>query len=134
MLNAIDSSAELNDKTHHIIFNCAAAAKEKNEDIRKFLQFVKSNEANSKLTMEIKRMVEVKTFEQSFINEYMSRRLFEQDFFSRGKDEGIEIGFEKGAQNNRVETAKKMIEIGLPLDTIITVSGLSKEELEPLLS
>ena len=87
-------------------------------------------------------MVEVKRFQQSFLNEYMATKLFETDFFNRGKDEGLEIGLEKGReegleegkQESRLETAKNFLAMGLPIETVMQGTGLSKEEIEPLLS
>ncbi|APJ03038.1 hypothetical protein AXG55_03565 [Silvanigrella aquatica] len=45
-----------------------------------------------------------------------------------GKEEGIEIGITKG----KFETAKKMKSMGLPMNTVIEVTGLTADELEKL--
>ena len=46
--------------------------------------------------------------------------------------EGLEKGKEEGAHNKAIETAKKMISDGLPLDLTAKYSGLSLEELKLL--
>lgn len=118
----------MQDKTHHVIFNCAAAEQEKDAKIRDFLAFVKNNEKKGPLSKEIDKLVEVKKFEQSFLNEFMARRLAEHDLISLGKD----MGREEGIDETKISTAKKMLELSLPLDTIIEVTGLTKERLQEL--
>jgi len=50
----------------------------------------------------------------------------------KGRQEGIATGMEKGQQMNKLETAKKMIQEGLPIDLIQRVTGLSEKEIEDL--
>ena len=56
--------------------------------------------------------------------------------FSAGRNEGIAIGEERGislgAYQKAVETAKNLIDLGLPQDQIALVTGLSIEEIEKL--
>ena len=56
--------------------------------------------------------------------------------FSAGRNEGIAIGEERGislgAYQKAVETAKNLIDLGLPQDQIALVTGLSVEEIEKL--
>jgi len=47
-----------------------------------------------------------------------------------GKIKGIEEGMEKKAK----ETARKMLEDGLPIETIIKYTGLSEKEIKELMS
>lgn len=47
-----------------------------------------------------------------------------------GKREGIEEGMEKKAK----ETAKKMLEDGLPIETISKYTGLTEKEVKELMS
>ena len=49
------------------------------------------------------------------------------------KQEGIKIGEEKGKNEEKKETAKKMLEDGLPIETISKYTGLMKKEIERLL-
>ena len=46
----------------------------------------------------------------------------------RGREEGIQTGFNEANLAN----ARKMKELGLDIETIISVTGLSKEEIEKL--
>ena len=53
-----------------------------------------------------------------------------------GRNEGIAIGEERGislgAYQKAIETARKLIDLGLPQDQIALVTGLSVEEIEKL--
>ena len=81
-------------------------------------------EANEKLqTMsEEEYMERMAWFREKAILEYntgMSSAL------SRGREEGIIIGDKRA----KLETAKKMLEEGIKIETIIKITGLSKEEI-----
>ena len=46
--------------------------------------------------------------------------------------EGIEQGFSDGSYQTKLETAKNLIDIGLSVENIAKVTGLSREEIEKL--
>ena len=50
----------------------------------------------------------------------------------RGRNEGISLGITQGEHKKAVETAKNLIDLGLPQDQIALVTGLSIEEIEKL--
>ena len=91
-----NATVQLNDKTHHIIFNAEAANDENDQELKDFMTFLKSNEANSDFTKEIASMVQTKKFQQSFINEYLAWNLHDDDVKKRGVAEGIKIGMAQG--------------------------------------
>jgi len=117
-------SVDLHDRTHHVIYNCAAASQEEDKELKDFLTFVKSNSAQSDFTQEIASMVETKKFEQTFLNEYLAIKLHENDVLQRGKEEGRAEGIRS--------TALKMLNDGLPLSSITLYTGLSEEEISSL--
>lgn len=84
-----DDKVELNDATHHLIFNASAYEEEKDPELKSFLQFVKNNTADSDFTREVAKMVQAKKFEQTFINEYLAWNLHDQDVERRGKEAGL---------------------------------------------
>ena len=55
-----------------------------------------------------------------------------EDGISIGRNEGISIGLSQGAHQKAVETAKNLLSIGLSQDQIVSVTGLSIEEIEKL--
>ena len=62
----------------------------------------------------------------------------EQDEWMRNIDiadarkAGLKEGLEEGINQNKIETAKKMKEENIPLDTIVKITSLAKEEIEKL--
>ena len=50
----------------------------------------------------------------------------------RGRNEGISLGITQGARKAKLETAKNLIDLGLPQEQIALVTGLSIEEIEKL--
>lgn len=55
-----------------------------------------------------------------------------QQFKEEGKIEGIEIGVKKGKEEEKIETAEKMLEDGLPIKMIAKYTGLDISEIEEL--
>ncbi|MNI63818.1 hypothetical protein D3C73_1192210 [compost metagenome] len=51
-----------------------------------------------------------------------------------GLKEGLKEGKIEGIKEAKLETAKNLLTIGLPLDQIVSVTGLSKEEINSLKS
>ncbi len=45
---------------------------------------------------------------------------------------GMRKGMEKGMQQEKKQTAKKMLAKGLDIETIIEITGLTKEEIEKI--
>ena len=75
-----------------IFYNCAAADKVKDRDIRALLKFMKTNEATSELTEEIKNMTKLVRQKNESLFDFYNRKLFVWDAY----DEGVEVGREKG--------------------------------------
>ena len=51
---------------------------------------------------------------------------------NEAKKEGMESGLQQGAQNEKIEIAKKMKQKEIPIEEIIEITGLTKEEIEKL--
>ena len=49
-----------------------------------------------------------------------------------GEERGISLGITQGARKAKLETAKNLIDLGLPQEQIALVTGLSIEEIEKL--
>ena len=77
---------------------------------------------------------ELKTIEVGF-TDYIAARQKEFDWFRQGKEQGFEAGLqqgleqgqERGAYQNKLETAKAMLSLGLSLDQIQLCTGLPLE-------
>ena len=52
--------------------------------------------------------------------------IHDQDIYFKAKNEGIAQGFQQGAYEKAIETAKNMLKDKLSLETIIKYTGLSE--------
>ena len=50
-----------------------------------------------------------------------------EEGFDQGREEGLSIGLERGAYENKLETAKAILSLGLSLDQIQLCTGLPLE-------
>ena len=55
-----------------------------------------------------------------------------QEGKEEGRKEGIKEGIKEGEKNNARKIAKKLLELGMKIEEIIEVTGLTKEEIENL--
>ena len=86
----------------------------------------------TEFTKEIASMVQTKKFEQSFINEYMAWNLHDNDVRQRGVAEGIKIGMSKGIQQANFGTARNLLAMNMPIESIAKATGLSVAEIAAL--
>ena len=66
----------------------------------------------------------MKKFEQSFINEYMAWNLHDDDVKKRGVAEGIKIA--------NCGTARNLLAMNMPIESIAKATGLSVAEIQAL--
>ena len=56
-----------------------------------------------------------------------------REAFRLGKEEGVNIGRVEGAEQKAIETAKSAIKMGLSIQQIIQLTGLSEEVVNKLM-
>ncbi|BDR55567.1 hypothetical protein [Xylocopilactobacillus apis] len=56
----------------------------------------------------------------------------EEEGRKRGEREGLEQGLEQGIKQTKIDTAKKMLKMGMKVEEISVVTDLSVEEIENL--
>ena len=127
---------ELNDKTSKIIFNSTAYDKEKDVEISAFLKYIKTQEATDDFTNKLKTFVERAKHNNELRSYYLSMNIHDSDIrrvaFQEGEAFGIEKGISQGAEQAKIETAKKFISMGLPFKQIAEGTGLSLEKIAEL--
>ena len=81
-------------------------------------------------------LVEKTKENQTFRGDYMAWGLAEQDAEKRGYNagvaDGIAQGISQGAEQKAIETAKNLLAMKLPLDSIAKATGLSLETVQKL--
>ena len=135
---------KLDDKCRKIAYNVNAFEKVDDEKIRKLLEFISTGKSETPLTNKIWKELKRVQGNEEWRAEYMTWEMLKQDTydsgFSAGEEHGIAIGEERGRNEGislgitqaKLETARNLIDLGLPQDQIALVTGLSIEEIEKL--
>ncbi|UTC74384.1 PD-(D/E)XK nuclease family transposase [Treponema sp. OMZ 792] len=119
---------------------------EENENEKKlynWLRFIKTNnpEVRKMLAQESPMMIKANETIEVMLQDpkekwlYENRMKYEHDKASWkhvGYQEGVEYGINKGVYQNKLATAKNLLEMGLSLDSIVKATGLSLDEIEKL--
>jgi len=50
--------------------------------------------------------------------------------YDDGKSDGIQEGIEQGIEQGKIETAKNLLKLDIPIEKIILATGLTKEEVK----
>ena len=123
-----------------IIINSKAAGKEKNPDLKNFLDYMNGKISNDGFIQKIEQRIrEVKENEQ-LRKEYMLINSFERDARNDGWKAGMQAGMQAGIAQGRSEgfsdglkqTAKILKQLGDPVQKIMQATGLTQEEVEAL--
>ena len=69
---------------------------------------------------------------EDMIQAEFNRRTSEQNFYDAGVEDGIKKGVEEGLKKKQIETVKAMLKKQLPIELIIEITELTKEEIEKL--
>nr|WP_303934898.1 Rpn family recombination-promoting nuclease/putative transposase [Treponema denticola] len=116
---------------------------EKKKKLYNWLKFIETDDEevrsmlaeNSEMMRKANATIEVMEMSSKEKWLYENRMKYEHDKASwkhAGYQEGIERGLDKGAYQNKLETAKLMKKMNYPISDICTISGLTKEEIEKL--
>ena len=131
-----NTNIELQDKTSKIIFNSTAYENENDVDIKNFLKYIKTQEATDDFTIKLNSFVEKAKQNQELRSYYLSMNIHDSDIrrvaLAEGKQIGLQEGLAQGAEQNKIETAKNMIQKNIPLETIAECTSLSLEKVKEL--
>ena len=111
---------------------------EKSDIVSNFKEeVIKAN--NDKFVVEwISREEEQKQYEEVMYEKGLNQGLMQgkqqglSEGIAKGKQQGLSEGITQGIEQTKIESAKKMLELKMDLETIGKVTGLSKEEIESL--
>ena len=127
-----DKNLELSDETTKIIFNSTAYDKEKNLEISAFLKYINTKIPTNDFTKKLNNLVEESKINNKFRNDYLAMNLHDRDIRRIALAEGKQIGLQEGAEQKAIETAKKLISMGLSLEQVAEGTGLSLEKVQEL--
>lgn len=143
-----NKNLELNDQTTKIIFNSTAYKTEKNIEISAFLEYTNTRVVTDAFTQKIDNLVEQSKLNNKFRNNYLAMNLHDRDIRKQafeegcslgieqgtklGIEQGTKLGIEQGTEFAKNEIAKNMIMHNLPIDQIITYTGLTSDNIEQI--
>jgi predicted transposase/invertase (TIGR01784 family) len=67
--------------------------------------------------------------ERALAEKALDEARIEASVMATAREKGLEEGREEGARAEKIATAKKLLSLGVPLETISKATGLSLEEL-----
>ena len=126
------------------IFNAKAFASERDVEISNFLKYIDSKETADDFTIKINHLVEKAKINEKFRSKYLAVNIRETDIYEEGKNDGIaqgisqgiaqgiSQGISQGAEQKAIETAKNLLAMKLPLDSIAKATGLPLETVQKL--
>ena len=121
-----DRQTLLQDGAKKVIINAQAFSKAENTELKGFLEYIKTGNANTEYTGRIETMIQAVKHNEQARQEYRIMSAFEMD----AREEGIQQGFADGSYKTKLETAKNLIGLRLSIEDIAQATGLSKEEVE----
>jgi len=124
-----NTDIKFNDGTYKIIFNTKAFEDVKENKMRELLKFFDTGKATLDVAKEMEMKVEAIKRDSIIFSQFFSTFASLTDARDDGIKKGIEKGIEKGSYAKAIETAKKAHRMGLPITTIIELTGLSEAEI-----
>ena len=129
------------DKSRTVLYNCSAWEKESNPEVRGVLKFIYGLKPDSGLAIEMDEAASLAKQKSDLEDEYM----YFSDILEDEKEEAREIGLaeghaeghaeglEAGRHQQKIESAKTAISLGLSEQQVVAISGLSPEEIRKLI-
>ena len=141
------------DKSRNVFYNCSAWEKEGNPEVRGVLKFIYGLKPDSGLAIEMDEAASLAKQKSDLEDEYM----YFSDILEDEKEEAREIGLaegrakgleegraeglaeghaeglETGRHQQKIESAKTAISLGLSEQQVVAISGLSPEEIRKLI-
>ncbi len=118
----------LGDGRKILMFNTKGKVRNVSDEAWNFLNYTETGEAADEYTKRLDASVSKARKNKEWRAEYMKNICHEADLKREGREEGIKEGHILGIR----ETARNMKQENTPVEFIIKVTGLSKEEIEKL--
>ncbi|MBP3415804.1 MAG: Rpn family recombination-promoting nuclease/putative transposase [Spirochaetaceae bacterium] len=128
-----DHQLKLEDGSLRIFLNTATEELDNlDQKLQAFYHYLQEGTAESPLTQEISSKIRTLKNNSLARRHYMTLALKMADIRYEGFEEGLEQGREQGAYQNKLETAKTMLSLGLPLDQIQLCTSLPLDVVQEL--
>ena len=105
---------------------------ENNLEISALLKYINTKIPTNDFTKKLNNLIEESKINNKFRNDYLAMNLHDRDIRRVALAEGKQIGLQEGAEQNKIETAKNLIQKNIPLETIAECTGLPLEKVQEL--
>ena len=126
----------LNDKRHTVLYNINAFAKLHTSEKRALLEYIALGKKNTHFANRLEsRVLAVKNNDDWRIDKMTYEMKIHEAALEARKvalAEGREEGFERGANEQKILMAERMLSNNVPLEDILLYTGLSEEEIKAL--
>ena len=139
-----NSRIELCDGITKIIINSKAAAQEKNEKLKVFLEYMNGKVSDDDFIQRLEQRIKEVKANEELRREYMLVNTIERDArndgwkagiahgFVQGKSLGLVEGEARGSHHKALETARNLHAMGLSSEKIAQATGLTVQEVEAI--
>ena len=128
----------LGDDAYKVFLNAGGSVKGMPEKLAAFLRFIRTNEATDAFTEKLDRCVKNAAEHKEWRLEYMTLQQKYREEYEAGVQDGIEQGrvqgIERGRHQEKQNTAKKLIQMQMPVEKIAQAVGESVETVEQWLA
>ena len=122
-----DTSIELDDCTTKVFLNAAECDKIADKELKAFMEYVKTGQAETPYTEFINKMVK-----DAQENPYWKREYMDAMMAAVHQDKEIRKAEAKGAHDTKIETARRMLSYGDSIEKIADITQLSVDEVQAL--
>ena len=123
-----DLQLKLKDGSLRIFLNTATEELNNlDQKLQAFYHYIQKGEVESELTQNISRKITTLKNDSIVRRFYMTWSITMADMRHEGFEEGLEQGREQGAYQNKLETAKKLIAMGLSIEQVAQGTSLPLE-------
>ena len=126
-----DNTIAMNDGSVNIFFNAKLYDKMNSVERRNFFEYLCKQKTESDFTTNLANKVKSVKTSSDEKRVYMTFEEMVEERFNEGKsvglEEGREEGIAQGAYNNKLETAKKLLEDNIPPETVVKYTDLPLE-------
>ena len=142
-------SVKMNDGSYKIVFNTKAFENVEDGKLKDILKFFHTGKATCAVAKEMEMKIKSIKRDSMIFAEFFpaftqlidARNDGKKEGWLQGREEGIakgiekgiekgrEEGIEKGSYDTKIKTAKKCVGLKMPVETIVEITGLTKEEI-----
>jgi len=127
-----NNKIKLNDKTMKVIYNLKGSFDDLKPAEKELLEYMAHGKSSNKFTDKIDSKVENLKKQEHWRREYMTWEMTMLRVQEIARKDGVAEGLAQGAHDAKIESARKMLDAGLPIEQICKFVELPADEIKDL--